>query len=158
MVHVVKWDKMYNVCYVYVYIWGELFPLSLSLSSLPLSVQVLKDLGTQLPQSVAANIVGIYDKLKQAMFELFGDHSQFAVSLKDGFTKAFLHLDEIAGVKFCERLCVCIDSLLDSFGKDAPRFKNIGENQREVMLLKLAEPLQFLHGLDIANVFEHYYR
>ena len=132
--------------------------LSLSLSSLPLSVQVLKDLGTQLPQSVAANIVGIYDKLKQAMFELFGDHSQFAVSLKDGFTKAFLHLDEIAGVKFCERLCVCIDSLLDSFGKDAPRFKNIGENQREVMLLKLAEPLQFLHGLDIANVFEHYYR
>ena len=132
--------------------------LSLSLSSLPLSVQVLKDLGAQLPQSVAANIVGIYDKLKQAMFELFGDHSQFAVSLKDGFTKAFLHLDEIAGVKFCERLCVCIDSLLDSFGKDAPRFKNIGENQREVMLLKLAEPLQFLHGLDIANVFEHYYR
>ena len=77
---------------------------------------------------MAANIVGIYDRLKQAMFELFGDHSQFAVSLKDGFAKAFLHLDEITGVKFCERLCVCIDSLLDSFGKDAPRFKNIGEN------------------------------
>ena len=119
---------------------------------------MLKEVGSQSPQGVAANVVGIYDKLKQAMFELFGDHSQFAISLKDGFSKAFLHLDEIGGVKFRERLCTCIDSLLDSAGKDATKFKNIGENQREVMLLKLAEPLQFLHGLDIANVFEHYYR
>ena len=124
----------------------------------PPTLQALKEVGSQLAQSVAANVVGIYDKLKQAMSELFGDHSQFAISLKDGFSKAFLHLDEISGVKFCERLCTCIDGLLDLFGKDAPRFKNIGENQREVMLLKLAEPLQFLHGLDIANVFEHYYR
>ena len=121
-------------------------------------VQVLKEVGLQSPQSVAANVVGIYDKLKQAMSELFGDHSQFTISLRDGFSKAFLYLDEISGVRFCERLCTCIDSLLDLFGRDAPRFRNISEHQREVMLLKLAEPLQFLHGLDIAYVFEHYYR
>lgn len=122
------------------------------------SKQVLEAVGPQSPQSVSANLVGIYDKLKQAMSELFGDHSQFAISLKDGFSKAFLHLDEIRGVRFCERLCASIDALLDCFGRDAPKFKTITENQREVMLLKLAEPLQFLHGLDIAYVFEHYYR
>ena len=38
------------------------------------------------------------------------------------------------------------------------RFQAVGEHQRETMLMHFAEPLQFIHNLDIAHVFEHYYR
>ncbi len=34
----------------------------------------------------------------------------------------------------------------------------LAEHQREQLLLQLAEPLQFLHSLDLIHVFEHYYR
>ena len=47
---------------------------------------------------------------------------------------------------------------MDTAGKDTTRFQHIGEHQREAMLLNFAEPLQFLHNLDLAHVFEHYYR
>ena len=42
--------------------------------------------------------------------------------------------------------------------RDATQFQSVGENQRETMLMHFAEPLQFIHNLDIAHVFEHYYR
>ena len=42
--------------------------------------------------------------------------------------------------------------------RDAVRFQSVGEHQRETMLMHFAEPLQFIHNLDIAHVFEHYYR
>lgn len=48
---------------------------------------------------VAAEVLGIYDQLKQAMLELFGGHSQFALALKAGFSKAFQTLDEVTGVR-----------------------------------------------------------
>ena len=51
------------------------------------------------PHTIAVNILSIYDQLKQAMFELFGGHSQFALALKEGFSKAFQSLDEVTGVR-----------------------------------------------------------
>ena len=63
-----------------------------------------------------------------------------------------------SSLQFCELLCLCIDSLMDGGGRDSPRFQHLGEHQRETMLLHFAEPLQFLHNLDIAHIFEHYYR
>lgn len=42
--------------------------------------------------------------------------------------------------------------------RDSVRFQSVGEHQRETMLMHFAEPLQFIHNLDIAHVFEHYYR
>ena len=57
-----------------------------------------------------------------------------------------------------ERLCLCIHSLLDPSGKDSQYFQQLSESRREEMLLHLAEPLQFLHCLDLAHVFEYYYR
>ena len=104
---------------------------------------------TDSPHTVASDVLNIYNQLKQAMLELFGGHSQFALALKEGFSKAFQSLDEVTGVRLCELLCLCIDSLMDAAGKDTQRFQYIGEHQRETMLLHLAEPLQFLHNLDI---------
>ena len=53
------------------------------------------------PHAVAADLVCVYDRLKQAMVELFGGHSNFALGMKEGFTKAFQSLDEVTGVKVC---------------------------------------------------------
>ena len=58
------------------------------------------------PLSLAADVLGIYDQLKQAMLELFGGHSQFALALKEGFSNAFQRLDEVSGVRV--RVCVCV--------------------------------------------------
>lgn len=43
----------------------------------------------------------MYDRLKQAMVELFGGHSMFALGLKEGFTKASQGLNEVTGVRVC---------------------------------------------------------
>lgn len=53
------------------------------------------------PHAVAADLVCVYDRLKQVMVELFGGHSNFALGMKEGFTKAFQSLDEVTGVKVC---------------------------------------------------------
>ena len=41
----------------------------------------------------------LYSKLRQATMELFGGHSQFALALKEGFSKAFQELNEVEGVQ-----------------------------------------------------------
>lgn len=51
------------------------------------------------PQALAADLVSVYDQLKQAMLELFGGHSTFALSLKEGFSKAFRSLNEMQGLR-----------------------------------------------------------
>ena len=53
------------------------------------------------PHAVAADLINVYDRLKQAMVELFGGHSTFALGLKEGFTKAFQGLNEVTGVRVC---------------------------------------------------------
>ena len=47
---------------------------------------------------------------------------------------------------------------MDPLNKEAARFKSFGEHEREALLSQLAEPLQFLHCLDLAHVLEFYYR
>lgn len=51
------------------------------------------------PQALAADLVSLYDQLKQAMLELFGGHSTFALSLKEGFSNAFRSLNEMQGLR-----------------------------------------------------------
>jgi len=65
--------------------------------------QVLKKFDcTDSPHTVASDVLNMYDQLKQAMSELFGGHSQFALALKEGFSKAFQSLDEVTGVRVSE--------------------------------------------------------
>ena len=48
---------------------------------------------------------------------------------------------------------------MDCVSKESHRLHlNIRESKREALLLRLAEPLQFMHSLDLAHIFEHYYR
>ena len=67
------------------------------------------------PHLLCAKVLGIYDKLKQAMLELFGGHSQFAVALKEGFTKAFQGLDEVQGVRVSERRLITQETCFEQF-------------------------------------------
>ena len=55
------------------------------------------------PQALAADLVSVYDQLKQAMLELFGGHSTFALSLKEGFSNAFRSLNEMQGLRVSGR-------------------------------------------------------
>ena len=48
--------------------------------------------------------------------------------------------------------------LLDKAGRESERLLLLSESVKEKILLQLSEPLQFLHNLDIAHVFEHFYR
>ena len=48
---------------------------------------------------MTTDLLTIYDKLKQAMLELFGGHSQFTLALKEGFSRAFQGLDEVTAVR-----------------------------------------------------------
>lgn len=78
------------------------------------------------PFAVASEILSIYDLLKQAMFELFGGHSQFALSLKEGFSKSFQSLDEVTGVRVRSKgIWVTMSS------KVAVRSKVIGVNDEK---------------------------
>lgn len=53
------------------------------------------------PYRAVVEVVKLYNQLKQAMLELFGGHSHFALAMKEGFSKAFQGLDEVEGVKVC---------------------------------------------------------
>lgn len=48
---------------------------------------------------IMADLLYIYDRLQQTTLELFGGHSQLALALKEGFSKAFQGLNEVLGVK-----------------------------------------------------------
>ena len=61
-------------------------------------------------------------------------------------------------VKICEALSLSIDSLLDVAGKDSGKFQAMTITDREQWLARLAQPLHFLRNLDLAHVFEHFYR
>ena len=60
---------------------------------------------TDSPHAIAADLLSVYDCLKQALLELFGGHSQFAIALKDGFSRAFQSMDEVTGVKVLCNKC-----------------------------------------------------
>ena len=51
--------------------------------------------------AIMVDMLFMYDKLQQGTTELFGGHSQLALSLKDGFSKAFQSLNEVTGLKVC---------------------------------------------------------
>ena len=100
----------------------------------------------------------LYQQLTQTMNELFGGHSRFAVALNEGLAGAFKSLNEVSGVEVCETVALAIDALLDKAGKDSSHFQHLGEGERERQLRELAQPLHCLRDLDLAHVFEHFYR
>jgi len=61
-------------------------------------------------------------------------------------------------LQFCQSFCLSIDSLLNINGPDHHLLSATMETDREAILSQLAEPLQFIHNLDLSHVFEHYYR
>ena len=110
------------------------------------------------PLDFTHSLCKIYQQLVQTMKELFGGHSRFSVALNEGLAGAFKSLSEVSGVEVCETVVLAIDSLLDVAGKDSGRIQHVGEGERDRQLRELAQPLYCLRGLDLAHVFEHFYR
>ena len=71
---------------------------------------------------------------------------------------SFLLLSPSYVLQLCELLCLSINMLMDMTGKESSHLQQLSESSREKVLLHLAEPLQFLHNLDIASIFEHFYK
>lgn len=51
-----------------------------------------------------------------------------------------------------------VDLMMDPLSKQASMFRTFGEHRKEALLSQLAEPLQFLHTLDLVHILEFYYR
>ena len=62
-------------------------------------VQVLLEYDGDPPLVLCAKLLKIYNTLTQVKLELFGEHSQFSIALKDGATNAFQCLDPIRSAK-----------------------------------------------------------
>ena len=65
----------------------------------PSYLQVLEEYHAESPLVLCAKVLSMYTKLKQVKLELFGEHSQFSIALKDGFTKAFQSLEAVRSVQ-----------------------------------------------------------
>ncbi|XP_032876612.1 cullin-9 isoform X2 [Amblyraja radiata] len=89
----------------------------------------------------------MYLKLKNAMEELFGQQMAFVLALRKGFSAALLQLSHLTSMHVSERFAQYID-------------QRIQESDVETLnhLQQFLEPMLFLSGLELANIFEHFYR
>ena len=60
--------------------------------------------------------------------------------------------------QLCEVLCLCVDFLMDGTGREGGQLLRVTESEREEVLVHFSGPLQFLNHLDIAHIFEYFYR
>ncbi|XP_056616045.1 cullin-9 isoform X1 [Triplophysa dalaica] len=90
-------------------------------------------------------------RLKNAMEELFGQHTAFVLALRHGFSAALLQLSILTAMHVSERFAQYIDKMIQESGVDS----NVDTLSQ---LQQFLEPMLFLSGLELANTFEHFYR
>lgn len=90
-------------------------------------------------------------RLKNAMEELFGQHTAFVLALRQGFSAALLQLSILTAMHVSERFAQYIDKMIQESGVDS----NVDTLSQ---LQQFLEPMLFLSGLELANTFEHFYR
>ncbi|XP_052006826.1 cullin-9-like isoform X3 [Xyrauchen texanus] len=91
-------------------------------------------------------------RLKNAMEELFGQHTAFVLALRQGFSAALLQLSILTAMHVSERFAQYIDKRIQESGVDSGNVDTLNQLQQ------FLEPMLFLSGLELANTFEHFYR
>ncbi|XP_062319750.1 cullin-9 isoform X1 [Osmerus eperlanus] len=94
----------------------------------------------------------MYLRLKNAMEELFGQQTAFALALRHGFSAALLQLSILTAMHVSERFAQYIDLMIQDSGVDSGNVETLNKLQQ------FLEPMLFLSGLELANTFEHFYR
>uniref|UniRef100_A0A8C1T6Q6 Uncharacterized protein n=1 Tax=Cyprinus carpio TaxID=7962 RepID=A0A8C1T6Q6_CYPCA len=95
---------------------------------------------------------GLFIRLKNAMEELFGQHTAFVLALRQGFSAALLQLSILTAMHVSERFAQYIDKMIQESGGDSGSVDTLNQLQH------FLEPMLFLSGLELANTFEHFYR
>ncbi|KAL7987294.1 hypothetical protein Chor_006213, partial [Crotalus horridus] len=88
---------------------------------------------------------GIYKHLCTAMEELFGQKMSFLLALSDGFSEGLVQLPFLSAVHY-------IDLWIRDTWTDSTNIEKVQHLQQSL------EPISFLAELELANIFEHFYR
>uniref|UniRef100_A0A4W3JYY6 Cullin 7 n=1 Tax=Callorhinchus milii TaxID=7868 RepID=A0A4W3JYY6_CALMI len=94
----------------------------------------------------------MYLRLKNAMEELFGQQTAFVLALRKGFSGGLLQLSHLTAMHVSERFAQYIDQRIQESGADASSVETLNQLQQ------FLEPMLFFSGLELANIFEHFYR
>ncbi|XP_072406793.1 cullin-9 isoform X1 [Chiloscyllium punctatum] len=94
----------------------------------------------------------MYLKLKNAMEELFGQQTAFVLALRKGFSAALLQLSHLTAMHVSERFAQYIDQRIQESEMSTSKVETLNQLQQ------FLEPMLFLSGLELANMFEHFYR
>ncbi|XP_063158524.1 cullin-9-like isoform X2 [Candoia aspera] len=94
----------------------------------------------------------IYRRLRIAMEELFGQKMSFLLALRHGFSEGLLQLPFLTAVHVSEKFARYIDLSIRDSWTDSANVENVQHLQQNL------EPISFLAELELANIFEHFYR
>ncbi|KAM6084821.1 cullin-9-like [Theristicus caerulescens] len=95
---------------------------------------------------------GLYQRLRGATEELFGQQAAFVLSLGQGFAGALLQLSFLTTLHVSEQFARYLDGQIQELHGAAG---SAGPLQR---LRQILEPFVVFSGLELAHTFEHFYR
>ncbi|XP_075269404.1 cullin-9 isoform X4 [Opisthocomus hoazin] len=95
---------------------------------------------------------GLYQRLRGATEELFGQQAAFLLALGQGFAGALLQLSFLAALHVSERFARYLDGQIQELHGAGG---SAGPPRR---LQQMLEPFVVLSGLELAHSFEHFYR
>ncbi|XP_038032978.2 cullin-9 isoform X2 [Anas platyrhynchos] len=98
---------------------------------------------------VAERYCGLYQRLRGATEELFGQQAAFLGALGQGFAGALLQLPFLTALHASERFARYLDGKIQELG---------GAAGSTGLLQQLLEPFVVFSGLEFAHTFEHFYR
>ncbi|XP_013920443.1 PREDICTED: cullin-7-like [Thamnophis sirtalis] len=94
----------------------------------------------------------IYQHLRTAMEELFGQKMSFLLALRNGFSEGLVQLPFSSAAHVSKKFAQYIDQWIRDSWTDSTNTENVQRLQQSL------EPISFLAELELANIFEHFYR
>ncbi|NWI98204.1 CUL9 protein, partial [Pitta sordida] len=114
-------------------------------------VQQFLEAAGQVPD-LAERYCGLYQRLRGATEELFGQQATFVLALGQGFAGALLQLSFLTAVHVSEQFARYLDVQIQELRRAAGSTGPLGRLQQ------FLEPFVVFSGLELAHTFEHFYR
>ncbi|XP_051648888.1 cullin-9-like isoform X4 [Manacus candei] len=115
-------------------------------------VQQFLEAAGQVPD-LAEQYCGLYQRLRSATEELFGQQAAFMLALGQGFAGALLQLSFLTALHVSEQFARYLDVQIQELRRAAQG--STGPLER---LQQFLEPFVVFSGLELAHSFEHFYR
>ncbi|KFV19818.1 Cullin-9, partial [Tauraco erythrolophus] len=95
---------------------------------------------------------GLYQRLRGATEELFGQRAAFMLALAQGFARALLQLSFLTALHVSEQFARYLDGQIQEL------HGAVGSAGSLQQLQRILEPFVVFSGLELAHTFEHFYR